>query len=242
MTLWSIIVTTYKRPERLAATLKRLEDALWGIDREILIADDDPEGSGWLGAVQHVNAINGVYYHKNPDNLGAVGNVNAAIARSTGQILHWCADDDWPEPGFYQAMERPFFAEGVAVAHCGFRNHLPDGSVWEGLMLAREPRLLKTPAWAARLMFGNPTHMVATAFSRNAWDTLGGFDPQFPLLHDWLFLIKAACVAPSYFVPDRLANYTQQPQSLTGTASQGEKTDELRRMMDDLHQYVVSIS
>jgi len=239
MPRWSIIVTTYKRPERLFQTLEKIFTAAAGVDAEVLIADDDPESTvdvldDWVPDT--------IRYHRNETNLGAVGNVNAAIARSTGQIIHWCADDDWPDPGFYQAMERPFFREGVAVAHCGFRNHLPDGQVWDGMMLAREPRLLKTPAWAARLMFGNPTHMVATAFSRNAWDTLGGFDPQFPLLHDWLFLVKAACVAPSYFVPDRLANYTQQPQSLTGTASQGEKTDELRRMMDDLHQYVVSIS
>lgn len=238
MPRWSIVVTTYKRPERLRETLDRIHMASRGIDREILVADDDPEGSGDID----YSPRGLISYHRNPTNLGAVANVNAAIARSSGQIIHWCADDDWPEPGFYRAMERPIFAEGVAVAHCGFRNHLPDGRIWDGMMLAREPRLLKSPAWAARLMFGNPTHMVATAFTRNAWDTLGGFNPELPLLHDWLFLVKAACVAPSYFIPDRLANYTQQAQSLTGQATPAEKTAELNRMMDDLHQYVVSIS
>ncbi len=229
MPRWSIIVTTYKRPEQLRETLDKILAATKGVDAEILIADDDPGRSGCPGPER----FDLVRYHCNPTNLGTVANVNAAIARSKGEMIHWCADDDWPDLAFYESMDRPL----LDVVHCGYRNHLPDGSVWQGPMMSNAPGCLTATAHAVRMMFGNPTHMVATVFSRAIWQLAGGFDPRFPLLHDWHFLIKAAVLGPVGFIPERLANYTQQPASLTGTADPAAFEAEKQAMYADIHEF-----
>jgi glycosyltransferase involved in cell wall biosynthesis len=235
MPRWSIVVTTYKRPERLRETLSRITEASRGVDAEILVADDDPEGSGRLPALEILAEHPGPSsYTCNPTNLGTVANVNAAIARSAGQLIHWCADDDWPEPGFYAAMGRPL----ENVVHCGYRNHLPDGTAWEGPLLSDRSEYLKRGAYALRLLYGNPTHMVATAFERGVWGRLGGFDRRFPLLHDWHFLLRAAAIGGAAFVPSRLANYTQQPASLTGTADPAAFEAEKQAMYADIQSFV----
>lgn len=234
MPRWSIVVTTYKRPERLFNTLERIMLAA-PVDAEVLVADDDPEGSGEsiLDGLPDV-----IRYHCNPTNLGAVGNVNAAIGRSSGDIIHWCADDDWPDPGFYQAMTKPL----ASVVHCGYRNHLPDGSTWDGPLLSERPEYLQRGAYALRMMFGNFTHMVATAFERRTWDRLGGFDPRFPLLHDWHFLLRAAAIGGAAWVPGRLANYTQQANSLTGTADPDAFEAEKQAMYADIRTFVEGLA
>jgi glycosyltransferase involved in cell wall biosynthesis len=232
---WSVIVTTYKRPERLHETLGRILIAVPDC-AEILVADDDPEGSAEAVAREILAEHPGPSeYHCNPTNLGTVRNVNAAISRSAGPFIHWCADDDWPDPGFYREMHRGNLYE---VSHCGYRNHLPDGRIWDGPMLAERSTAFDQAPHSVRLLYGNPTHMVATTFTRAIWMRLGGFDPKFPLLHDWHFLIRASLVEPTRFVAERLANYTQQAASLTGTADPAAFQAEQQAMFADIQRIV----
>lgn len=207
---WSIIVTTYKRPERLRGTLAKIAEAITAVDAEVLIADDDPEGSASPVAAEYPR----FGYRRNEANLGTVGNINDGVIRSEGLLIHWCADDDWPEPGFYSAMWDAWLAHGPDLLHCGYRNHR-DGVAHDMPLLAPSSGPLNPAAYTARLMFGNPTHMAATAFSRSLWSRCGGFDPAYPYLHDWHFLLQAGALSRPYFVAERLANYSEHAGSMT---------------------------
>lgn len=226
MPLWSIIVTTYKRPERLRETLKRITAATKGTDAEILVADDNPDRTpfDWC-------EFPWAKYHRNETNLGVVGNVNAAIGRSSGQYIHWCADDDWPEPGFYEAMA---FSD---LIHCAYRN-IRDGIVYSMPLLMGRTGYMNPAAYTGRLLFGNPCHMVATAFSRRLFDRLGGFDARFPYLHDWHFLIRAASLVRPFFFAEYLANYSEHDGSMTqADGSADARQAEWDAMMPDLLQF-----
>ncbi len=232
MTLWSIIVTTYKRPERLYETLNRILLAPNIADAEILVADDDPEGSAESVARELLAEHPGPSeYRRNEINLGVVGNVNAAIGRSSGQYIHWCADDDWPEPGFYEAMA---FSD---LIHCAYRN-IRDGTVHKMPLLMGRTGYMNPAAYTGRLLFGNPCHMVATAFSRRLFDRLGGFDARFPYLHDWHFLIRAASLVRPFFFAEYLANYSEHDGSMTqADGSADARQAEWDAMMPDLLQF-----
>lgn len=215
MPLWSIVVTTYKRPEMLRETLGRILAAA-PADAEILVSDDSPEREGQLATAPFIRDGR-VRYRANRDRLGIVGNVNAAIRDSAGERIHWCADDDHPLPGFYRAT-----GSGLSyghVAHCQYRNLHTDGSTWS----PRPHREKAGPLpreWATRLMAGNPHHMVATAFSRYMFDELGGFDDRLPHLHDWHFLIRAVAeFGAPWYTPEVLAEYRVHPGSATAQGS-----------------------
>jgi len=227
---WSIVVTTYKRLDRLRDLLCRLADAVPD-GAEILIADDDPESTEWEGEPPRLAMRDVTVRHLKTDrNRGAAGNVNRAISQSSGSMLHWCADDDWPDPWFYESMDVP----GADLIHCGYRNHLPDGRIWDGPMLRAGSGPIRDKSHLARMLFGNPTHMVSTVFLRSLWDQLGGFDERFPLFHDWHFLIRANLRTDPYFVAERLANYRQHSASLTGRATDDARSAELAEMQSDV--------
>src|SRR5437660_7531382 len=63
-----------------------------------------------------------------------------------------------------------------------------------------------------RLCRGNYIHTVGTAFWRATWERLGGFDPRFPVLDDYEFLLRVGSTGRIEF----LSSITAESRSFTG--------------------------
>ena len=202
-------------------------------DAEVIVSDDSPEFESSDVCAGFASALD-IHNFARGGERGIVANVNAAIRASSGQYIHWCADDDHPLPGFYAAMEDGF-GHHHGVVHCHYRNLHPDGSTWSPWPLRERPGPLGS-AWSTRLMAGNPHHRVATAFAREVFDVLGGFDPDLPLFHDWHFLINSAAkFGPPWYTPELLAEYRVHDKSATAEGNHpGVRQMEANLMADKL--------
>lgn len=85
----SVIVITYRRPDELRGVLENLHAQERPAD-EIIVIDNDPEGSG-RAAVEEYAAT--VRYHHTGENLGVAAGRNLAIRLAQGEVLVFIDDD-----------------------------------------------------------------------------------------------------------------------------------------------------
>jgi hypothetical protein len=107
----SFCLATYKRPEFLASTLRRIAAQTFA-DFEVIVSDNDPARSA--APVAEALAEPRVRYFANQRNLGMVGNFNAALSRATGRFVVMITDDDPPHEGLLEALA------GLERAHPGY--------------------------------------------------------------------------------------------------------------------------
>jgi glycosyltransferase involved in cell wall biosynthesis len=103
--LVSFCFTTYKRPDILIDTVKSI--LLQKIaDWEIIISDNDPEGSG--KKITTAFTDDRIKYFPNKENLGMKKSFNKSLERSTGEFIVMIADDD---PVYPDMLETLFLLE-----------------------------------------------------------------------------------------------------------------------------------
>jgi glycosyltransferase involved in cell wall biosynthesis len=146
----SFCLATYRRPERIRATLRSILDQSFS-DLEIIVTDNDPERSA-EAVVREINDRR-VTYRANERNLGMVKNFNHALSLAIGEFVVMITDDDpvYPEmlstlhdlwkrdPAFgayYGACEVDLQDEAVATMYGHRLGRLtmlakrPEGEVW----------------------------------------------------------------------------------------------------------------
>src|SRR5262249_21172940 len=87
----SFCLATYRRPQLLEQTLRSITHQTWS-DFEVIVSDNDPEGSG--GPVVEALGDTRCHYYRNTENLGMIRNFNAALAQATGDYVVLITDDD----------------------------------------------------------------------------------------------------------------------------------------------------
>jgi hypothetical protein len=213
---WSVMIPTYNCARYLEATLRSVLGQDPGPESmQIEVVDDhstadDPEdvvarlGRGRVG------------FHRQPENLGVVGNLNTCLRRSRGEIVHLLHGDDLVLEGFYQTLdERLREHPDAGAAYC---RHLyvdergrrldvaPLEPPWSGILgegarfLATEQRIM-TPCIVVR---------------RSVYEQLGGFDDRLACAEDWEMWVRVAARFPVYFEERPLACYRLHDHSNTG--------------------------
>lgn len=165
-----------------------LADRLRAIAREVsplLIADNTTDPATRL-TVEAAATAAGATYLGLPSNGGVAGGLNAAFARLHGSGHKWAVafdQDSVPEPGFASALERHAAATSCRII----------GADWyDQVNPTRHARHLQRLPWLPLLFRRRavPTEGLAsvtfaitsgTLFNLELWQTLGGFDPSFPL-------------------------------------------------------------
>ncbi len=139
---------------------------------------------------------------------------NRAIEASTGDWLAFLDADDWFLPRKLELQRRCIQQNPNAVlVYSAFRLRFPDGSEQDGKFVP--PSDLH---W--RLRYHCPFQPCTVMLRRDAFDTVGGFDPAYPRCEDWdLWLRIADRFSTDVFaaVPEPLAAYRQTPGSLSSS-------------------------
>jgi len=92
--LVSFVIPTYRRPEKLERLLKSIDTAT-GIEKEIIVIDDDAEGS----AFPPCKAYGAVYLQKGLHKKGPAASRNIGAKYSSGRWLCFVDDDDYFDTG-----------------------------------------------------------------------------------------------------------------------------------------------
>lgn len=217
----SIMIPTYNCARYLEQTLASLADQ--GIDQaQVEVVDDcstadDPE------AVVHRLGQGRVGFHRQPSNLGLVGNFNTCISRAERSWVHLLHGDDLVLPGAYAAFDDLLGRHPDSGVLFGRSVMLDRDGVWDGLTEVlgpgRDGALVYDPfRWAL-----NSVQFAGTLIRRDAAVAVGAFDDRYAHAADWHLWWRLAKQFPAAYTNRCLGGYRRFPgnhsSSLVRTAS-----------------------
>lgn len=182
----SVVIVAWNSRDELTRTLPALLPEL-GDDDELIVVDN--------GSSDDTAAVLGELAPRarllSPGrNLGFAAGINAGAEAASGELLVILNPDAAPQPGWGEAIRRPWLEErgwsawqalvangdGTLINSAGNPVHFT-GIVWAGghdRPIAAAPPAREVPALSGACL----------AIPRRGWDELGGFPPEFFLYHE----------------------------------------------------------
>lgn len=222
MPLVSVVVPTYRRPERLAVALDSLR-AQTLRDVEVLVCDNagQDEVAAVVGALDDRRFV----HVPRPENLGMVENALDGFARSTGELVMKLDDDDELHPGCLERLAAPFAGRpDVALSASDFDVIDADGRTWEAARaeLAAFSGRDRAAAGYHRpftaLAARGAVHLVSAMVRRSAVDWAEVDRRCGPSYDLHVALLAAADARTAHWDPSRSAAYRVHATSDTFTA------------------------
>jgi glycosyltransferase involved in cell wall biosynthesis len=188
----------------------------------------EPVRAAVKAAGEHLKIV--VLEHASP--LGRGGALNVGIRAATGDWLGILDDDDTWEPEFVEAMmdqlaNRP----GSSAVAC---QTLVIVEKIDRQGRARElDRGVLNPDFCAvdlaALAAWNQFTINAIVFSRMAWEAIGPFREEIPVLEDWEFNVRLASRYEIEVIARPLAHYRRRPTATESLANTSEQQHEYVR-------------
>lgn len=174
---FSIIIPTYKRPQRLAVCLQALARLNYPRDRFEVIAVDDGSESP---PEQVVNSYRGRLDVKllSQRHAGPAAARNTGAAQARGSFLAFTDDDCAPDPGWLQALAAHFATAPDHLVGGRTLNALPDNlcSTASQLIISYLYSYYNSDSNSACFFASNNLAVAAAPFH-----AIGGFDNSYPL-------------------------------------------------------------
>jgi glycosyltransferase involved in cell wall biosynthesis len=205
---WSVMIPVYNSADYMRETLRCVLAQDPGADEmDIEVVDncsttDDPE------AVVRELGGGRIKFHRQAENVGAIGNFNTCISRSRGQWLHILHADDIVRPGFYERARQAIIAN-PQVSAVNFRTLLINESgLWTGLAMAEMPNPgILGDDFIARQLRSQRIQCVGIVVRRSVYEELGGYRPELGHCTDWEMWNRIAVQKKIFYDPEPLACY-----------------------------------
>lgn len=200
----SVMVITYNQEDLICATLDSVLAQNYP-NLEVVVADD--------ASTDNTPLIIEQYHDKYPDiikpvlnttNLGITGNSNAAFFHCTGELIAILGGDDIFLPGKIEKQVRQFENPKVVLSY-----HPVD------IFLHQTGETLFLTNTTEREFIGNAYDIISKGGIPGASSVMvrrsacpeHGFDPQFPVVSDWIFYIEVALKGEVAFLNEMLGRY-----------------------------------
>jgi glycosyltransferase involved in cell wall biosynthesis len=210
------MIPTFNCGRFLEQTLRSVLDQDMGSDHmQIEVVDDASTMDDPAEMVRGIGKGR-VTLHRQPANVGHIGNFATCLNRARGHLIHLLHGDDFVSPGFYAALERGFNADPhVGAAFCRHAFVDPEGRfksfsaleraeagcLDDGLERLAEEQRVTTPSIAVR---------------RTVYEQLGAFDERLRCSEDWEMWVRIAAHYRVWYEPQPLASYRMHEDSNTG--------------------------
>lgn len=237
----SVVIPTFRRPAQLVEAVQSAL-AQEGVNVEVFVVDDSPEGSA-AAAIEQLGDARVKYEKMAVPTGGVPGKVrNTAWPKASGRFIHFFDDDDRMEPGAHAAMIAALDAHPKAGVVFG--RIAPFGD--HPQVLAQQTAYFKNAARRARLSYAlrssrlmvanmlfKPTVMVCSSalVRKECVVALQGFDEQIRLVEDVDFYIRAMREFDVIFLDRVVLNYrTGAPSIMHGQKDNKGVTIQYARM------------
>jgi len=210
----TIAIPTYKRPELLKIALESAINQNYSEYFEIIVVDNNPlRGCPTEELMKNYENSN-VFYFKNEQNLGMVGNWNRCIQLSRGKYITILNDDDWLEPNYIEYSLSKIQDECALF----FKNVIHDFRINEIKKISFFRSFLKSIIKLFSLKQHNVSiydffmgHMAAgtlgVLYKRENLIKLGGFNDSFYPVHDYVCNLNYKINFGCKYFKKHLSNY-----------------------------------
>lgn len=233
---WSVMITVYDRIENLARVLPGVL-AQARDDMQIEVLCDGGDAARQRAAAAEVERLGGgrVGFHAPGERLGHPRVFNRCLERATGRWVHILHDDDWLEPGFYDALGAVIDANPEAgaafcqqrIAHQGAEAATP----WTSWVERETSGLVDD--WLGRIAVECRVQFSAMAVRRSVYEALGGFCADARSAFDWEMWIRIAAGYSVLFVPEVLVNIGRDTSAeSSGLANSGKQVRDALAAID----------
>jgi glycosyltransferase involved in cell wall biosynthesis len=197
----SVALVAFNRAEQLRTTIETILAQTY--DDFELVVSDDCSTDGTEDVCRALAATDRrIVYRRNPVNLGMPGNLNAAIAATSGELIANLHDGDVYEPTLLERWVAAMDAcPDAAFVFNAYRWLRPDGTtarIYRVDMPACAPgTVLLERVFFRRWRFNSPVWGTVMA-RRSAYEQAGPFDPAFGIVADvamWMRLAEDHHVA-----------------------------------------------
>src|SRR3954447_7888316 len=203
--LLAICIPTYDRAEPLGRLLDRLHAELGDATNVVVLVSDNASPDGTQGLLTDAaTRMPWLRTHRQPKNLGALGNTRWLVRNAPDCQYVWIfGDDDQPEPGAVAIVCELLRAHAPAWLHLPHRFVHPDGAVKAESRLPVAPEVYADPGRMYLAQTHWLTFLSASIVRRDdlcraeAVSSTGNL--YFPLIWDFRASIGGPCV-----VADRL--------------------------------------
>jgi glycosyltransferase involved in cell wall biosynthesis len=236
--LWSVMIPTYNCAGYLEQTLRSVLDQDPGPGTMQIEVVDDCSRKDDPAAIVEALGRGRVGFHRQPENLGVVGNLNACLVRSRGRLVHLLHGDDFVLSGFYDAMTRIFREQpGLGAAFC--RHVYVDADGRRVDVAPPEPPRSGVLVDAMRFLGAEQRVMTpAIVVPRRVYQAIGGFDRRLLCAEDWEMWMRIASRFPVYYEQEPLACYRLHDDSNTGrNVRSGRDLEHTRRAIHLFARY-----
>ncbi len=190
MTLFSIIIPTYNRPDFLEKNLGEIQRQIGATDTAEIIVVDDGSGNAHSRAYDRICSGPGVSLVHHPRNRGMAVARNTGARKAKGTWLIFLDDDVYPGKGWFGELRKKTDGAQKALGIEG--KIVPSGDgLWDQEVQNLTGGLFLT------------SHIV---FRREVFFAAGGFDEEFehrgPFAEDHEFAARIRTMGPVIFAPD----------------------------------------
>jgi glycosyltransferase involved in cell wall biosynthesis len=226
---------TYRRAEHIGGAIRSLLTGEWS-DFELVVQDD---GDGSDGTREAVDAASEgdprVRYVRNQRNLGLPGNLNAAVASSTGKLIAMCHDHDLYRPSFLRRMVETIRRHPSALfVHCAIREITQTGEVTR-THVGGWPELTNGHDWLRYMLSRLDCPVCAlTVVRREAHEEFGMYDPAFGFVADIDLWMRLSCQGDVAYVGEPIIDVREREaghpyQEVTNTIAVYKKVAAIHR-------------
>jgi len=212
--LVSVVIPTYKRPHLLKLAVDSVLAQTYRPIELVVVDDGSPDDSfaqiqPWRAEIQAAG-VRPEFHTK--ANGGVAAARNFGIAKATGDCVAFLDDDDLYMPTKLEKQVAAITNANADASCCqvdrrtGAKSRAyPDSPA--GLITGRDPSgVMRLTAWA---------HTNSLVVKRNLLQAIGGYDERLRIFEDDDFLIRLAHHANFAPVPEVLATWIDQPNSLS---------------------------
>lgn len=193
--LFSVIVTTFNRPQLLIDTLRSIDEQSF-LDFEIILVNDCGEPVEHL--LNQFSTPVALIRHGVNKGLSAARNTGLKLAR--GQYVVYLDDDDLMLPDHLETLAGAIQSHPNSVVYvdADYVNETLEGR--RRIEHSRGNPLLHDAFSADRLAVQNFIPVNTFSHPRAIVDRIGGFDESLPALEDWEFLLRLSDSLPFFHI------------------------------------------
>jgi glycosyltransferase involved in cell wall biosynthesis len=205
--LWSVMIPTYNTPAGyLAQTLESILSQDLGSERmQIKVLDNCSTENDPEALVQEMGKGR-VTFYRHPQNIGMVGNFNACIRHSEGELVHILHSDDYVGTGFYQRFSE--LAEAypqVDLFSCRVFEVNAQGEIE---LLSPRLKLIEALGHdVSDYFYQNPFRPCAVVIRRRFHERFGGYCESLNHTPDWEMYIRVLQKSLAIGINEPLAYY-----------------------------------
>lgn len=185
--MFSVVLTTYNRPELLVDALASLSAQTWRDFEVILVNDHGSPVEALIAECEY--PVTYLYLGRNS---GLSAARNAGLRQARGRYVCYLDDDDLYLPDHLAVLAATHAQHPDKVAYTGVvyvQEKLEDG---QRIELAREEPFRHQQFSREQLFLQNYIPVNTWSHPRAALDVVGGFDESLTALEDWDMLLKLA--------------------------------------------------